>query len=212
MNARPPEVRAARPRPPLKATLFRLGRDWHGYLSAFAFLALIFFAATGLVLNHPEWTAGGGDRSAEVSAALPPAVVAKALAQPEPMRALAAELAERVPVVGGYASGEAFDGEAMLRFESPRGATDVVVDLASGRAEATVRRAGFLSLVNDLHRGKNAGPAWKALIDVVAALTLALSAVGYALFFLLRFRLRTGLALTGASLLLTAGLFVAFVP
>jgi hypothetical protein len=31
-------------------------RSWHGYLSAFSFLILIFFAATGILLNHPDLT------------------------------------------------------------------------------------------------------------------------------------------------------------
>ena len=37
----------------MKGEFYRLARDWHGYLSALAFLALIFFASTGVLLNHP---------------------------------------------------------------------------------------------------------------------------------------------------------------
>ena len=32
---------------------FRVCRWLHGYLSAFAFLSLMLFSATGLILNHP---------------------------------------------------------------------------------------------------------------------------------------------------------------
>ena len=34
---------------------YRHSRYVHGWLSAFAFLTLLFFSVTGLLLNHPEW-------------------------------------------------------------------------------------------------------------------------------------------------------------
>ena len=34
---------------------YRHARYVHGWLSAFAFIVLLFFSATGLLLNHPEW-------------------------------------------------------------------------------------------------------------------------------------------------------------
>jgi hypothetical protein len=34
---------------------YRHARYVHGWLSAFAFLVLIFFALTGLFLNNPDW-------------------------------------------------------------------------------------------------------------------------------------------------------------
>jgi hypothetical protein len=34
---------------------YRHARYVHGWLSAFAFIVLIFFAATGLFLNNPDW-------------------------------------------------------------------------------------------------------------------------------------------------------------
>ena len=34
---------------------YRHSRYVHGWLSAFAFLTLLYFSVTGLLLNHPEW-------------------------------------------------------------------------------------------------------------------------------------------------------------
>ncbi len=67
-------------------------------------------------------------------------------------------------------------------------------------------------MIGDLHRGKNASVPWRAVIDVSAILVLALSIIGYVLFFSLRFRLRTSLILTAVSIAALVGVFVAFVP
>jgi hypothetical protein len=193
---------ASRARPAKwKGVLYRQARDWHGYLSAFAFLALIFFALTGLLLNHPEWFAGRPDpASKDVTVQLAPAELAAARKAKDPARAFADVVGAKTHLVGGFQSGEIVDDQVMLRFESPKGASDVTVDLATGAAEVTVTKARLIDLINELHRGKNAGKTWKAVIDASAILVLALSVIGYVLFFTLRFRLRTSLILTGVSL------------
>jgi hypothetical protein len=195
-----------------RAAFYRQCRAWHAYLSAFAFLALIFFASTGLVLNHPEWLS---DHVAEIRdevVVLPRHLVSAALAVEDAPATLAEVLAAHADVRGAYASGEILDGEALLRFEGPSGASDVLIVLESGRAEISARRAGVLAFMNDLHRGKNAGAVWRAAIDVAAVLLIALSLIGYVLFFSLRFRLGASLLLTASSLAAMAGLVWAFVP
>jgi hypothetical protein len=203
-----------RPRPASRrGELYRQSRAWHGYLSAFAFLALIFFAGTGLLLNHPEWTPAKGERAAqERRLTLSAAELAQARAAGDPARALAAALAKRTRLLGAYQSGEVIDDQAMLRLEGPRGATDVTVDLRTGAAEVSVQRARLVDTLNDLHRGKNAGKAWRLVIDLSAAVVLALSIVGYVLFFSLRFRLRTALLLTAASLAVLVGVAWGLTP
>jgi hypothetical protein len=50
-----------RPRPrPLLSRAYAWARTLHLYLSMLSFLAVLFFALTGLTLNHPEWF--GGER------------------------------------------------------------------------------------------------------------------------------------------------------
>jgi hypothetical protein len=129
----------------------------------------------------------------------------------EQVAALAAAVRARSKVAGAYSSGEIFDNEAMLRFEGARGSSTAVVNLATGAVELEVQRADTLSLLNDLHRGKNAGQAWKLLIDFVGVLTIALSLIGFVIFFSLRFRLLTSLALVAGGVAAMAVLFVFFV-
>lgn len=113
---------------------------------------------------------------------------------------------------GVYSSGEINGDEAFLRYEGVTGNTSVMVDLKSGAAEATLQKSDAVTTLNDLHRGKNAGDAWKLFIDISAAIFLILSLVGYILFFSLRYRLAQTLTLTGVSLLAMVGVFVWLVP
>lgn len=196
-----------------RAEIYRQSRTWHGYLSAFAFLTLIFFAITGLFLNHPEWFEAKGEQpSNDRTIQLAPADVATAQKAADPSRALTELVRKQQPLIGAYQSGEVIDTEAMIRLEGPKGSSDIIVDLSTGAAEVTVKKARFIDTINELHRGKNSGAAWKAIIDISAILILALSIIGYVLFFSLRFRLRTSLILTVVSLGAMLAVVVFFTP
>jgi hypothetical protein len=205
-------TRKASPAPGFdRGAFYRLCRMLHAYLSAFAFIALIFFSITGLLLDHPDWLAGRA-RETEVRLTIPAAVLAQAKAAKDPNAVLAADIARRTRLVGAYRSGEAEDGQANLRFEGVKGASTILLDLATGQADITVEHATALTVIGDLHRGKNASVPWRAVIDITAVLVLALSVIGYVLFFSLRFRLRTSLALTIASLLVLFAVFAWLTP
>ena len=102
--------------------------------------------------------------------------------------------------------------EALIRFEGPKGSTDIDVDLASGKADVKVSRANLTAIIQDLHRGKNSGAPWRFVIDASAYLVIALSLIGYVLFFSLRFRLKTSLILTAVSLAVLAAIGIWLVP
>ena len=185
---------------------FRICRWLHGYLSAFAFLSLMFFSITGLILNHPEWTRSLRASEATSTVAVDTAALTAALAERDPGPALARAVSAKTPLVGRLKSTDVVGEEAFLRLEGTKGSTDVTIALKTGAAEVAVSRAPALTLLNELHKGRDAGAAWKGFIDVSAILFLVLSLIGYALFFSLRFRLRSSLAVTAASLVMMAAL------
>ena len=211
--ARPARRQKTRSTGSLKGELYRQSRIWHGWLSAGAFLALMFFSVTGLLLNHPEWfKADTPSPPRERTLTLSQEDLAAARGAADPSRALAETVGRKVKLLGAYQDGELLDDQAMIRLEGVKGSTDITVDLVSGDSEVTVERASLVTTINELHRGKNSGAVWKAVIDVSAVVVLALSLIGYLLFFSLRFRLRTSLALTGLSLAILFGVFFLFVP
>lgn len=194
-----------------RAELYRQCRKWHGYLSALAFLALIFFSVTGIMLNHPDWFSAEPGQSRQYEVVLPADPLATALTTKDPPRTIAEIAGASTPLVGAYSSGEIMDGSAMIRFEGTRGSSDLSIDLQTGRTEVTISLASTSRILQELHRGTSAGTVWRLLLDVTAALIILLSIIGYVLFFSLRFRLRTSIALTSASLAAMAWVFFAFV-
>jgi hypothetical protein len=187
-------------------------RRWHGYLSAFAFLVLMFFSATGILLNHPDWLSQDDPDVRTGQTRITSGEILAARRTADFGKALGATLSRHTALVGAYASADIDGRQALLRFEGVKGTSDVTLDLTSGLAQVRVKRADMVTMLDDLHRGKNAGAAWQAVIDICAALILTLSLVGYVLFFSMKFRLRTSLVLTAASLAALGGIFIILVP
>jgi len=119
---------------------------------------------------------------AERTAALPTGLVrlldpaARARA-PLPPAVAAAVLAETGLDVGGRAV-EWSDGEAYVALPRPGGDVWVSIDRAGGTIRAETTDRGWISYLNDLHKGRNAGAAWFWFIDVVAVACVLFSITG----------------------------------
>ncbi|RZG85854.1 hypothetical protein EXE10_08695 [Acinetobacter sp. WCHAc060033] len=178
---------------------YRHARYVHGWLSAFAFIVLIFFSVTGLLLNHPEWFTPSKDENTE-TITLPPQLLTQIKGEENPSQQIVDYIRQNHELVGRYKSGEVMDNEVMIHMESPAGISDIYVTLDTGEAEITVKPASTVSFINDLHRGKNSGKAWSWLIDLSAIIITLLSLAGYILFLSIKTRLKTHIVLTILSL------------
>nr|WP_321360625.1 PepSY-associated TM helix domain-containing protein [uncultured Hyphomonas sp.] len=195
-----------------KGAFYRTCRMLHAYLSAAAFIMLIFFALTGFLLNHPQWFGAARVSGGDVTIDLDPEHLERARVSPEAGRALADLVAAQTLLKGAYQDGEVLEDEAYLRLAGVKGTSDVVIDFETSTADVEVRRANLTSMLHDLHRGKDAGPFWKRLIDVTAILILTMSLAGLILFFSLRFRLANSLKIMGATLVVFGVLFIFLTP
>jgi hypothetical protein len=211
MDVQPPRS-SAKPRTAAEIAFYRQCRAWHGYLSALAFMALIFFSVSGILLNHPDWVARDSTDPVTQSVQLAPAELATALKAGNPGQAFAGIVEQKISLRGAYTSADIDKSQVLLRFEGIKGNSDVTIDLKNATAQVSVQNSDAATMLDDLHRGKNAGAAWRALIDIAGILILVLSIVGYILFFSLNYRLRTSLVLTGVSFTFLIGIFVLFVP
>ncbi len=195
----------------LRLRFYRQCRLWHGYLSAFAFGALLFFSATGLVLNHPNWFAANEPRS-------PPVMLALTLPQQQelrdsraPAQMLTKMVAARTTLYGEYQDGETDMDRIFVRLRGARGSSDISADIRAGSIVVTSERATTMGVLDALHQGQQAGGAWRNLIDVVAVTFIVMSLVGYVIFFSMSARLTTALLITGVSILGIVMFFVVVV-
>ena len=96
-------------------------RDLHGWLSALAFVLLMFFAATGLLLNHPDWFADRAQALPEQVFHLPTPVLAQVQAD-----------GRQVLTFTGYSAAGYEDEAAMLALAPAPGGVKVTCPPLTG--------------------------------------------------------------------------------
>lgn len=155
---------------------------WHWVSSALCLVAMMLFAATGLTLNH----AGAIPATPKVTAhtaQIPPQVQAALATGPQegdaPLPREARDwLARSMSVEAGGRPAEWSEDEVYLALPRPGGDAWVRFDRAGGEVEYEKTTRGAVALLNDLHKGRNTGPAWGWFIDVFAVACLVFCATG----------------------------------
>lgn len=181
------------------AAIFR----WlHIYLSMLSFSGLMFFAITGITLNHPTWFGADQQSIRDEQGEVP----ASALAGEIDRLSIAEQVRNDHRLRGVVAEFEADEYEVMIVFKGPGYAADVFVDRETGSYTVTETTTGVMAVLNDLHKGRDSGLGWSWVIDLSAALMVLVSVSGFGLLFYLRKRRVTGVvtAVVGTVLLIVA--------
>jgi hypothetical protein len=184
-----------------KRRFAHLARWLHTYLSMLSFAIVLFFAATGLTLNHAEWFEGQRN-TARYQGALDTAWTKtpdpKIVAQDK----IVAYLRRVHGVKGAVSDVHVDEAQCEVLFKGPGYEADASVDRVTGKYDLTVSRFGLVAVLNDLHKGRDTGGKWSAVIDFSAVLMTLVSLTGLTLIFFLNKRRWFGLliAVMGALL------------
>ncbi|MFN3734841.1 PepSY-associated TM helix domain-containing protein [Comamonas testosteroni] len=170
---------AASPNAPQRAYWLKKLHEWHWISSAICLIGMLLFALTGFTLNH----AGQIESKPKVEsrdAQLPPDLLEK-LQQAQKQGAQAASkdavglpaevdgwLARQIKVSAKGFAVEWSEDEAYVPMPRPGGDAWLRVDLKEGSVEYEKTDRGWISYLNDLHKGRNTGGAWSLFIDVFA--------------------------------------------
>lgn len=186
-------------KPAFKRSLSGWTRWLHIYLSMFSFAALLFFAITGITLNHPSWLSSQEHISRKGQ--LNPSWV-KGKDSILPARQTIADYLRRQEGLQGYLADVLPDEwQVTLSFKGPGYAADVFINRETGAYELDISRTGWTGILNDLHKGRDAGPVWSGLIDFSAVLLILVSLSGLLLLLFLRKKRVSGLVLLLLGLL-----------
>lgn len=184
-----------------KSSVYQAIRTIHLYASMLSLLVVLFFAATGITLNHPEWTFGTAQTEKDYRGVLPPD-----WQQEGQVNWLqTAETLRKSHGLKGYVSDtRADDQEASISFRGPAYAADAFINRADGSYTLKVVTQGPVAVLNDLHRGHDAGPVWGWLIDFSGGFLLLVALTGFGLALFIRKTRRAALitALVGTVVLL----------
>jgi uncharacterized protein len=177
--ARKPAARKSR-----KARTFWLKQlhTWHWISAAVSLAAMLLFAVTGITLNHaasisaePVTTQSSGTLPPALLAKLPPSGDGNAPLPPE----IADAVAKAVPLdPAGHAADWSDEGEVYVAMPGPGRDAWVSIERESGAISAESTERGWISYINDLHKGRNTGDAWFWFIDVFAVACLVFTITG----------------------------------
>ena len=148
-------------------------RAIHIYISMLGLLSVIFFSVTGIMLNHEEWFG-----FAEPHIVKKEGVVPEAMAKAPDKLVIVEKLRKDFGATGALDSFETEDDHLTLSFKSPGRHTDATIQRADGHAEVALESHGFSGRFVDLHRGTDAGPAWRFFIDATAVVLLITCGTG----------------------------------
>jgi hypothetical protein len=155
---------------------------WHWISSALCLVAMMLFAATGLTLNHAGAIAATPKMTNRTLQAPPAVLGVLAKGPPDGDAPLPREvrdwLATSMTVEAGARPAEWSEDEVYLALPRPGGDAWVRFDRTSGEVEYEKTTRGAVALFNDLHKGRNTGPAWGWFIDVFAVACLVFCATG----------------------------------
>lgn len=182
-----------------KGNFNSLIRWLHLYLSMFGFTALFFFAFTGITLNHPGWTEGKQKVKSYSD------VVDLTLVKPDTVTSVDREkisrlLKKKYNIRGRVTDFRMDETECSISFTSPGYRADAFIDRTTGSCELTIYSSGLLTVLNDMHKGRDTGQGWAKVMDISAVLMMIVSITGFLMIFFISRKKKPGLlvALIGA--------------
>ncbi|WP_081759976.1 PepSY-associated TM helix domain-containing protein [Pseudoxanthomonas suwonensis] len=189
--------------------------QWHWISSAVCLVGMLLFTATGITLNHAariEARPAVDNRVLELPAPLLEALAAAPedgdAPLPEPV---ARWLDDTLDVPVGRRPAEWSPEEAYVSMPGPGADAWLSIDRETGAVEFERTDRGWVSYFNDLHKGRNAGPAWGWFIDVFAIACLVFCITGLFLLHLHARQRRLTWPLVGLGLVVPVLLALLFI-
>lgn len=161
-----------------RAFWLRQLHQWHWISSAISLAALLLFAITGITLNHSSRISATPEVTS-IEKSLPMSLVAGPTSGAAPLPdALSAWIAKELDVDARARNAEWSEDEIYVSLPRPGGDAWLSIDRATGLVQYETTWRGGVSYLNDLHKGRNTGPVWRAFIDAAAVACVVFAVTG----------------------------------
>jgi hypothetical protein len=188
----------------------------HIYVSLLSFTALVFFGATGITLNHPDWFDANAQQVVEAEGQMSVDWVRLDEGQDPETLSTKLEVVEHLrsthQLRGAVSEFRVDERECLVLFKGPGYASDAIVDRETGKYRLTTTMMGMVAIMNDLHKGRDTGGAWSIVIDVVSGMTVFVSITGLILIFYLKRKRVSGTLTAIVGTLLLIAVFLWLIP
>ena len=167
-----------------KRRLAAIARWLHIYISMLSCTLVLFFALTGITLNHADWFNGEPQQTQSKGQ------IQTAWVKTDDARLAKLEIVEHLRsqhgVKGAMSDFRTDDEQCVVSFKGPGYTADAFITRATGGYELTEMRMGLVALMNDLHKGRDTGRTWSLVIDMTAVFMTLVSATGLVLLLFLK--------------------------
>ncbi len=165
-------------------------------------LLVLFFGATGITLNHPDWSFGIHPSTSTKTGPIP----SSALASDGRIELLSLSqyLRQEAGVRGDISTFSLDDTTGSLSYRGPGYAADVSIDVTANTYSVTIERQGLIAVLNDLHKGRSTSSTWGMVIDVAGGVLVLTAIAGLTLQIALRRRRTSALVVAAVGGALTA--------
>jgi len=168
-----------------RAFWLRQMRQWHWISAAICLIGMLLFAITGITLNHASVIEAKPAVTA-ITKTVPPDLLRQLKAdRPKDKgmvpQALANWVSGQMSVSVGGREAEWSAQEIYVALPRPGGDAWLSIDLGNGEARYERTDRGWISYLNDLHKGRNTGAVWSLFLDVFAVACVVFCATGLVL-------------------------------
>lgn len=168
-----------------RAVWLKTLHQWHWISSALCLLGMLLFSFTGITLNHatqiearPQISHREGSLPPSLQVALRASGATQAGRNLPLPPAVRQWLATTWSLDVGVGEAEWSADEIYLSLPRPGGDAWLRIGLADGAVEYELTERGWISWLNDLHKGRHTGVAWAWFIDFFAGACLLFSLTG----------------------------------
>lgn len=174
-----------------------------------SFAVILFFAVTGFTLNHVDLFPVT-PRVVQSSGDMPHQWLRPTTGAPD-KTAIIDHLLQANHLHGTPSDFRVDDQQIAVSFKGPGYAADAFIDRTTNHYEVTENLSGSLEVLNDLHRGRNSGPVWSAVVDASAILLSLVSLTGLLLIFFIYKKRTAGLILAALGAVLCWIVYARFI-
>jgi hypothetical protein len=156
--------------------------QWHWVSAAICLIAMLLFSITGITLNHAAQISAKPTvttREEKLPAPLLARLQSEGNAEKAPLPAIVSEwLGDQLGLSTSSRVAEWSEDEVYVSMPRPGGDAWLSIDRATGEIQYERTDRGVVSYLNDLHKGRNAGPMWGWFIDIFAVACVLFAGTG----------------------------------
>lgn len=140
------------------------------------FLFMLFFAITGITLNHPQWFDNQIDNVQFIEQPIPDYLLPSKPQDTNWQQATGHWLKSQWHIE--FEQIEFSEDEVIIVHKGPGTYQNITLDLLDNIAIIESKNYGVISILNDLHKGRNTGLAWRLILDISSGLIILFSLTG----------------------------------